>query len=200
MNKAEFLSAVRDGLRGLGEADIERSLDFYREAIDDRIEDGMSEEEVIAAMDPPDIIARDILMEIPLPKLVKAKTTPRRRLQAWEILLIVVGSPLWLSLGAAAVSLLIAAYAVLWSAVVTVWAVTASLGGSGLGLLISGVLQLATAGSMTGLVYVGLSLALAGLGTAAGVGSVALTRLMVKVSLLIPRRIKTLIIGKEREA
>lgn len=37
-------------------------------------------------------------METPLPKLVKAKVSPNRALAAWEIILLILGAPLWLPL------------------------------------------------------------------------------------------------------
>ena len=40
---------------------------------------------------------------------------PRRQLKAWEIVLLVLGSPLWLSLGLAAIAVIFAFYVVLWS-------------------------------------------------------------------------------------
>ena len=52
MNKKAFLWALMDGLSGLPMEDIERSLDYYSEMIDDRMEDGLSEEEAVAAMGP----------------------------------------------------------------------------------------------------------------------------------------------------
>ena len=44
MHKQEFLDGLRARLRGLPEADIAERLAFYSEMIDDRTEDGLSEE------------------------------------------------------------------------------------------------------------------------------------------------------------
>ena len=38
MTKQEFLARLREGLRGLPEADIEERLTFYGEMLDDRME------------------------------------------------------------------------------------------------------------------------------------------------------------------
>ena len=48
MNKQEFLSRLRKQLRGL--EDREERVTFYSEMIDDRMEDGLSEEEAVAAV------------------------------------------------------------------------------------------------------------------------------------------------------
>lgn len=72
MNKQAFLSALRKGLTGLPENDIEHSIEFYSEMIDDRIEEGMSEEEAAASIGNIDDIVSQILSETSLTKLVKA--------------------------------------------------------------------------------------------------------------------------------
>ena len=45
MTKKEFLSGLRKKLSGLPQEDSEERLNFYSEIIDDRVEEGLSEEE-----------------------------------------------------------------------------------------------------------------------------------------------------------
>ena len=45
MTKIDFLLELSDRLEGLNEEDRDQSCQFYGEMIDDRIEEGMSEEE-----------------------------------------------------------------------------------------------------------------------------------------------------------
>ena len=47
MNKVEFLEQLRRGLNGLPQEEIEERVTFYSEMIDDRIEEGFSEEEAV---------------------------------------------------------------------------------------------------------------------------------------------------------
>ena len=47
MNKQEFVERLRKGLSGLPQDDIEERLTFYSEMIDDRMEEGLSEEEAV---------------------------------------------------------------------------------------------------------------------------------------------------------
>ncbi len=115
MNKQEFLSALRDKLSGLSEEDIEKSIEYYSEMTDDRIEDGLSEEEAVAALGSVDEISSRILLDTPLPKLVKAKVKSQKTLRAWEIVLIVLGAPLWLSLIITAFALILSLYIVIWA-------------------------------------------------------------------------------------
>lgn len=102
-------------------------MTFYSEMLDDQMEEGLSEEEAVAAVGPVDEIVRQIIADTPLAKLAKERMRPRRQLKAWEIVLLVLGSPLWLSLGLAAIAVIFAFYVVLWSVSVSLWAVFASL-------------------------------------------------------------------------
>lgn len=65
MNKKEFLAALRAGLAGLPEADLQHWLDFYSEIIDDRMEEGMTEAEAVADVGPVHDIVVQILSEAP---------------------------------------------------------------------------------------------------------------------------------------
>ena len=80
MNKQEFLLKLGDQLSGLSSREKEERLTFYREMIEDRMEDGLSEEEAIAAVGSIDAIAGQINEEIS-----PAKTLPpaKKRLKAW---------------------------------------------------------------------------------------------------------------------
>ena len=137
MTRNEFMAALRTRLAGLPEQDMQKSLAYYGEMIDDCTEDGMSEEEAVASMGDPEEIAQQILADIPLGRLVKERIRPKRKLQAWEIVLLILGSPVWLSLliAAAAVilSLFVAFVAVLLSVVACLWALGASFAGISMG-------------------------------------------------------------------
>lgn len=110
MNKQEFLGALKKRLSGLPKNEIEERLAFYGEMIDDRTEDGRTEEEAVAEIGGADEIAAQIIADIPLTRLVKEKIKPKRRLKTWEIVLIVLGSPIWLSLAIAAAAVFFSMY------------------------------------------------------------------------------------------
>ena len=63
MKKRLFLNELGARLEDIPYREAMRVLNYYEEAIDDRIEDGMSEEEAVLAMGSVDDIARDILGE-----------------------------------------------------------------------------------------------------------------------------------------
>ncbi len=62
-----------------------------------------------------------------------------KRLGYWEIVLLVLGSPIWLSLLIAALAVVIALYISLWSVIVSLWAGFAAIIGASLGTLITGI-------------------------------------------------------------
>ncbi len=200
MTKNEFLDILRsrEKLFGLSEEDIAQSISFYGELIDDRIEDGMSEEDAVADVGSPEEIAAQILSEIPLSKLVKEKIKPSRRLRAWEIVLLSVGSPIWLVLLIVSLAVLISLCAVLWSLVVLVWAVGVALVGAFL-LGIAALVLLCMHGSVgAGLVIFGLGVFCAGLAVFLWFGAMAATKGAWWLSKKTPFWIKSLFIGKEK--
>ncbi|MBQ8351317.1 MAG: DUF1700 domain-containing protein, partial [Clostridia bacterium] len=120
MKKQEFLEALAQGLAARGAADREKTLDYYREMIEDRMEDGLSEEEAVAAMGSPADILAGIQIEAPPRK-------EKRAWRAWEIVLLALGSPIWGSLLLAAAAILFSLLVVLWSLVISAYAVNVSL-------------------------------------------------------------------------
>ena len=117
MNKQEFLAGLRKGLAGLPQDDIEERLTFYSEMLDDRIEEGLSEEEAVAEIGSVDEIVRQTVSDTPISKVVKERIRPKRRLKAWEIVLLMLGSPIWLSMGIAVAVTILSLYAVLWAVI-----------------------------------------------------------------------------------
>ena len=127
MTKKEFLTELCEKLSFLPAEEVEERLVFYLEMIDDRMEEGLSEEDAIAAIGSIDEIAEQITADIPLTKLVKVRIQSKRQLTAWETILLALGSPLWLSLLVSAVAVILALYVSLWAVIVSLWAVFVSL-------------------------------------------------------------------------
>lgn len=136
MTKGEFLDELKKGLCGFSAADIQKSVEFYAEMIDDRVEDGMTEEEAVADIGDVNDAVSQILIEMPLPKLVKAKVKKSRKLEAWEIVLLILGAPVWVSLLVGFISVLLSVYVTLWAAVITLYAVDVAVMFTGIGGLL----------------------------------------------------------------
>ena len=50
MKKQEFIEEIKLRMEGLPEEEVNRSIDYYSEMIEDRIEDGMEEEEAVVLL------------------------------------------------------------------------------------------------------------------------------------------------------
>ena len=199
MNKKQFLEAIRNRIKGLPEHDIDKSLDYYSEMIDDRVEDGMTEEEAVAALGTVDEIVTQILNDIPLPKLVKEKVSPKRSLSAWEILLLVLGFPLWFPLLISFASIILSAYIVLWSVVISLYAVNFAVLVSGLACIAAGVLFFITAKPVPAIAIMGMGFLCLGLGILLLFLFNLITIGVVKLSKLIILEIKHLFVGRRED-
>ena len=200
MTKQEFLSRLAEGLSGLPQDEIEERLAFYGEGIDDRMEDGLSEEEAVAAVGTVEEIAAQTLDEIPLPKLVKERVRPKRRLRAWEIVLLAVGSPLWLALGIAAAAILFSVYVVLWALIVALWAVEVAFLARGVACVAVGIVWICHGSTPQGLLLIGAGILLAGLAIFLIFGCVAASKGAARLTAKIARGIKSLFVRKENAA
>lgn len=163
MNKQEFLAQLRNGLSGLPREDMEERLTFYSEMIEDRMEDGLSEEDAVGEIGRVDDIVCHIIADTPFAKLVKERIQPKKSLKAWEITLLVLGSPIWLSLAVAAVSVVLSLYIVLWAVIVSLWAVFGSLIGCALGGIAGGVVFALNGNGLTGTAVIGVGIVCVGL-------------------------------------
>ncbi len=61
MTRREFLDRLDRCLAELGDGERASMVEFYREQIDDRVDDGMTEEEAVASLESPEDIAANIL-------------------------------------------------------------------------------------------------------------------------------------------
>ena len=69
MKKQELLTALWKQLSDMPNSDVERSLDYYSEMIDDRVEAGMSEEEAVAEIGSVEEAAKQIMADAPKRKV-----------------------------------------------------------------------------------------------------------------------------------
>lgn len=162
MNKQQFITELQKQLCGLPLSDINQTLQYYSEMIDDRIEDGLSEQEAVASIGDPQKIAKEILMDIPLPKLVKQKIKSSRRMSALELVLLILGSPIWLSLAIAAIAVVLSVYVVLWSVIISLYAVSFSLAACGVAGVFAFAVFAVTGNMISGVFVVGCALVCAG--------------------------------------
>lgn len=164
MTKLKFLLALNEKLAGYPNKDVEERLSFYSEMIEDRMEEGLSEEDAVAAVGSVDEIAAQIAAEFSSEKKEQGSKKPKQRLRIWEIVLLVLGSPVWLSLLVSAFAVVFSLYVSLWSVVISLWAVFVSFvlcvpasAVFGIGVAIVGYVYSGIATIAAGLVLGGLS-------------------------------------------
>lgn len=196
MNKHEFLTELRAKLWALPQEDAQSSVDYYAEMIADRMEDGLSEEEAVAAIGDVEEIAKAILANASLPKPEVQPKKASRRLRWWEILLLVFGFPLWGSLAISMAAVIFSVWISLWSVVITIFATSLALGVSALGCIFACLFIARIPGSIwvalgAALVCAGLAILFFLLGRLAAMG-------MVRLSKLIWQGMKAIFTGKER--
>ena len=137
MTKVEFLKELERKLSGLPQEDIDNRLEFYGEMIDDRVDEGKSEEEAINDIGSVDSLVEDIAKETPLVKIVKEKITPKRKMTGLEIAMLILGFPLWFPLLITGLSLCLVAYILVWVVVIVCYSVELGLIGGGVwGLIV----------------------------------------------------------------
>lgn len=194
MRREEFLAALRSALGKLPEQDVRASLEFYAEAIDDRMEDGASEEEAVAALGDVNAIAAQIIAETPpIPKAVAKMKTGNRTA---NIVLAVVLSPIWVPLALVFALCVAAIYLSLWAVIVALWAVVvvlilcAPIGIAGL------VYCLATDYPLTGMWLLGCGIAGSGLGLFALLGMKAVSRGLVQLTGMFAGGVKSLFVKR----
>lgn len=68
MTRAQFLNDLYRRLSGLSREQAEQHLTYYAEMLADRMEEGMSEEEAVASMEPLDVIVQRILQDEGVPE------------------------------------------------------------------------------------------------------------------------------------
>lgn len=199
MNKAEFIEKLKKGLFGLPEVDIERSVEFYSEIIDDKIEDGLSEEEAVEQLGSVEAAVAQIISETSLKSIVKKKMERRRSLRVWEIVLLALGSPIWLSLLIAAAAVIFSTYVTLWSAVIVIWAmlaVTVCVSSSG---IFGTIVFIIEGNTLQGIALFALALICAGLSIYMFYGCKYITLSFIRLTKKILFAVKTAFVKKEAE-
>ena len=170
MNKIPFLLSLHEKLSSLPKEDVEERLRFYSEMIEDRMEEGLSEEEAVAAVGSAEEIAAQILGEMPPVKPEKVPETPiesaglpKKGKKTLLVLLLILGLPLWFPLLVAAAAVAVSLYVSLWAVMVSLWSVFASLAACALAGVVVGAVFALGGKMLPGLAMVSAGLVCGGL-------------------------------------
>lgn len=196
MNKTEFLYALREKLSGLSPEEIEERLSFYTEAIDDRMEDGYTEEAAVAEIGSPEEIAAQIISEIPLSRLVREKVGAKKQRRTWQTVLLAVGAVVWVPLLIAFLAVIFSLYIALWAVVISLYAVCLALAVAGVCAL-PGAVLLAVRGNLpAAAAFLGVGIFCAGLAILMFFLCRRITKGVIKLTGNMIRKIKALLLRR----
>ena len=137
----------------------------------------------MAAIGPLDEIAAPFLEQVSAAPEKEKKPRRKKTWRAWEMTLLAVGSPVWVSLMIAAVAVLFSLWVSAWAVVISLWASFGALVGGAVGGLLSGIGSLIFGYGAQGIALIAAGLVAAGLAIfsfyawkAATKGMIALTR------------------------
>lgn len=155
MTRMQFIMELTKRLKKLPKDDREKVLEYYLELIDDRIDDGVPEEEAVAAVGSIDEITTQILGDIPLAKLAK-DSLKTKNFEPSILILMIISFPIWFSI-------LISLYAMTLAVVLSFAVISIVLGVCTLVALLCGIQHLFIDGFALSLFFFGSALICAGL-------------------------------------
>lgn len=199
MNKQDFLSELSAKLASLPKHEIDKSISYYEEIINDRIEDNMAEEDAVAALGDIESIANNIMYDMSIPALMKAKVSESKNKASNKVvwlILVILGFPLWFPLLITFASVFITVYISVWVIIVSLCAVVISLGAACIAGIASGFVMLFMKSVASGLSALGLAI-ICGAITIFMIKPVYLITLaLIKFTASIIRKVKSLFIEK----
>ncbi len=200
MSRDAFIGELRHRMAGLPQETVERTVEYYSELIADSMEDGLSEEEAVARLGSVDEIVTNVVKDTPLPKIIETRVKEKKEkhgIRAWEIILLILGAPLWLPLLIAVAAVVLALFVTLWAVVIALWAVVAAIVLTGFAALVGGVIELVRLHLPQGLVLLGGGLVCLGLCALLYLLMKLITVGAVKLCKLVWTGIKSLFVGRK---
>lgn len=195
MTKSEFTDSLREQLANLPQDELDKAIAFFEESIDDRIEDGKTEEEAVSDLGSPEDAAAKVLHEIPLPYVIFNTVKPKGRMTWWQILLVCLGFPLWLPLIAAFFILIFVFYLAVWILIFALFICVVSFFIAGIVSVISTVPYVSSIGFL-GFSGLAAGLILIGIGLLLIIPSIELSKLLIKGTGKVLHKIKSAFIRK----
>lgn len=196
MTMNEYLSALAAGLSQLPEEERKKQIGYYEELFADMREEGLSDEEIAEKLGNPKKAAEEILAEMPLPLLIKSRVKPKKGWNVLTVILLILGSPIWLSIAIALLAVILSVYVVIWAVVVVLFCVALAILAAGIFGVVLFAVNLIPA-TVSSLFVLGLGLLCLGLTAPALLGALAVTKGVCKLTGRIARWIRSLFIRKE---
>lgn len=180
MRKADFLAQLHRKLSTLPHSEVEATIEYYSEMIDDYIESGYSQDEAIARLGGVENIAAQVLAGAHAPTY-EAYGAQKRERSGFVTAMLIVGFPVWFSLLVSAFVILLAvAIVIACVAILVPWVLVVAFGASAIALLVATPTILVNDSIAAAILVLGAALVLAALCILCIVASIPLTKLAAR--------------------
>lgn len=177
MNKVEFLKELELDLLKMKDSEKSKFIVYYDEMISDYIENGIVEDEAVKKVGAPDKIAQELMGEYDSVKL----NLPSFGSKSLNIIITIIGFPLWGSVLLSIALLVLSAYIILWC-------VPFAAGAGSLGFIASAIVGIVGAPFVIaqsisiGLIQLGSGIASIGISLILGIATVVLTKKFISIT------------------
>mgnify|MGYP003300502312 CR=1 FL=1 len=163
MTKKQFLKLLNKKLWSLPKTEREERLNFYDEIIEDKIEEGLTEEDAVGEIGSIDEVAKQILGENSIISQAKETLSKTNALKTKYVVLLIISFPIWFPLLASLLSVAITLFVSFWAITISLWAIFGSLCITSPALIILGIFFNYTANPYITLSLIGIAIVCAGL-------------------------------------
>lgn len=177
MNKSTFIETLRRLLKPLGKDECNKFISYYEEIIEDYKESGLTEQEIVEKIGSPESIANNILSEQDSINI----NIPSFKSKILNIVLLILGFPLWGSLLLAAVLLVLSAYIIIWCIPFTTGVSSIAFFAASLFSIIGSPFMMADILSV-GIVQLGIGVALVGISILLGLITIYLSKKILVIT------------------
>jgi uncharacterized membrane protein len=193
MRKADFLAQLRRKLSTLPHSEVEATIEYYSEMIDDYIESGYSQQAAVAQLGRVENVAAQVLAGAHGPTY-EAYGVQKTGRSGFATAMLIISSPLWGSLLVAAFAILLAlAIVIAVVGIVVPWSLIVSFGASALALLAATPVVFINEGIVSAMIVLGAAFVLAALCILCLCAGIGLTKLSVRIIAVMFRRFFNLI-------
>ncbi len=177
MNKAEFLSELTLYLQKMNNSEKQKFIVYYDEIISDYVENGITEEDAVKKIGFPKNIAEELLDSYDSVKF----NLPNTNNKILNIILIIIGFPLWGSILLSVVLFVISIYIIIWCVPITTGAGCAGFLATSIVGIIGSPFVIAKSASV-GILQLGTGIASIGISLLLGIVTIDLAKKIVIVT------------------
>ena len=200
MNRADFLRDLTQQLKNLPGTEIEKLINFYDEMIQDRVEDGMSEDEAVESIGSVMNAAEAAMQDVSLPALMKARVKKSREKspsKALWLTLVILGFPIWLPLLLIFFIAFFIIYLSLWILTISFYIIEFIFAVCSIGGIVMSIVYTFKHSIPIGICLFGFSLVLGAIAIAGFEPAGILTKKLSQGSVMFIKKVKSLFINRE---